>query len=105
METVPTLLFAQTARVLVTAVRSAGLTVPAFRSPPRVAGVTRTIRRTPGGAVVAVQLRGRSLEAVVADMIDGVIATNALEGASADRLRAKLAQSVAQEEPSDRQAA
>ncbi len=47
METVPTLLFAQTARVLVTAVRSAGLTVPAFRSPPRVAGATRTIRRTP----------------------------------------------------------
>ena len=46
-------------RRLGAAARAAGLVVPAFRCPPRVAGVVRTIRRYPGGAVVSVRLRDR----------------------------------------------
>jgi hypothetical protein len=78
--------FADTARRLGVAARAAGLAVPAFRSPPRV-DAPRTIRRYPEGVVVSVRLRGRPFEAVAADMIDGVLATNRLAGADAERVR------------------
>jgi hypothetical protein len=65
--------------------------MPAFRSPPRLAGVHRSLRRRPdGGAVIAVVVRGRPWPAVVADMVDGVIATNQLTGAPADAARSAL---------------
>ena len=44
---VPALRFADAARRLGAAAHEAGLRVPAFRSPPRVAGAARTIRRYP----------------------------------------------------------
>jgi hypothetical protein len=69
------------------AARASGLVVPAFRSPPRVKGATRTLRRYPGGAVVSVRLRGRAYGEVVDDMIDGVLATNRVPADSSDRLR------------------
>jgi hypothetical protein len=97
-ENPPTLRFARTARRLGTAARAADLTVPAFRCPPRVAGVTRTIRRYPGGAVVSVQLRARPFVDVAADMVEGVIVVNALEGEAATRMRATLA-TAAEETP------
>ena len=51
--------------------------VPGFRSPPRLPGVDRSIRRRPdGAAVVAVRVHGRSIEAVVTDMVEGVLAAN-----------------------------
>ncbi len=69
--------FAQVARQLGIEAKRHGLRSPAFRSPPRVAGVTRSIRRrADGSATVSVQLRGRPAVAVVADMIDGVMAAN-----------------------------
>jgi hypothetical protein len=39
---------------------------------------------------VAIQLKGRPWSAVVADMIEGVVAANGLAGAKADRARAAL---------------
>jgi hypothetical protein len=90
-ENPPTLRFAGTARRLGAAARAADLTVPAFRCPPRVAGARRTIRRYPGGAVVSVLLRGRPFDEVAADMVEGVIVVNGLQGEAATRMRATLA--------------
>ena len=56
----PVLRFADTARRLGAAARAAGLTVPAFRCPPRVPGACRTVRRFPGGSVISVVLGGRT---------------------------------------------
>ena len=83
--------FADAARRLGDESRRMGLAAPAFRSPPRLPGVDRTLRRRPdGGAVVAVVLRGRPWAAVLADLIDGVVAANRLAGAAADRVRSSL---------------
>src|SRR5262245_30851166 len=84
--------FAGAARRLGDAARAAGLAVPAFRSPPRVAGAVRTIRRYPGGTVVSVQVRDRSPEAVAADMVEGVVVANRLTGDAALRARTLLAE-------------
>jgi hypothetical protein len=82
--------FAHAARVLGREARRRGLVVPGFRSPPRIVGVQRTLRRHPGGAVVAVQVRGRPWFAVVADMIEGVVVANDLRAPAGDRLRTEL---------------
>src|SRR3954465_8463186 len=79
--------FAHAARILGAAARAAGLTVPAFRSPPRGAGAPRTIRRLPGGPVVAVVLRGRAFDDVLADMVEGVVVANRLLDPAAHRTR------------------
>ena len=86
----PALRFADAARRLGAAAHEAGLSVPAFRSPPRVAGATRTIRRYPAGAVVSVRLRERPFVEVVADMVDGVLAANQVAPTDAPRMRARL---------------
>ena len=85
-----TLEFAAAARSLSTAARRMGLSVPSFRTPPRLVGVDRTLRRHPAGVTVAVRVRGRPWAAVVADMIDGVVAANRLAAAPANRVRADL---------------
>jgi len=83
--------FATAARALGSAARQRGLTVPVFRSPPRVDGAERTLQRTPaGGATVAVRLRGRPFVAVVADMVEGVVVANELSGTDATRVRTAL---------------
>lgn len=62
-----------------------------FKSPPRIVGVTRTVRhRADGQAVVAVAFRNRPPAAVVADLIDGVMLVNEVEVAQASRLRDDL---------------
>ncbi len=86
----PAVHFAHTARRLGLATRAAGLTVPAFRSPPRHPALVRSIRYLRGGAVVAVRLHGRSPEQVEADMVDGVLAANRLAGEAARRMRSTL---------------
>jgi hypothetical protein len=84
----PALLFAECVRAVTTVARRRGLTIPAFRSPPGVDGVDRTLRRRPdGSAVVAVRLTGRPFVAVQADVIDGVVAANELTGRPADHFR------------------
>ena len=59
--------------------------------PAAFVGVDRSIRRRPSaGAVVAVRVNGRPLAAMLADMIEGVVAANRLVAPHADRLRAEL---------------
>jgi hypothetical protein len=84
----PALQFAEAVRAVTTVARRKGLAVPAFRSPPGVEGVDRTLRRrSDGNAVVAVRLTGRPFVAVQADVIDGFVAANELTGRPADRFR------------------
>jgi len=86
----PSIRFARTVQALGVAGRELGLEVPAFRSPPRLVGVQRSIRRAPGATMVAVVVRGRPWAAVQADLIEGVVAANALPAEVADRVRAHL---------------
>ena len=87
--------FAGAVKSLSDVARRQGLAVPAFRSPPRLGGCERTIRWRPdGGATVAVRLKGRLWVQVLADMVEGVVAANGLQGAEADRARTALWASV-----------
>jgi hypothetical protein len=88
--TARTVEFATAARTLAREARRRGLVGPSFRCPPRLVGVDRTIRRHEDGAIVSVRLRGRPWAAVLADMIEGVVAANRLQPPHADRLRAEL---------------
>lgn len=87
-----TMQFTAAARVLAQAAAECGLTVPGFRSPPRIVGVNRTIRRshTGEGGVVAVRLVDRPLAVILGDMIEGVIVINGLNATQADRVRTHL---------------
>lgn len=85
------IVFAAAARRLADEARRRGLAVPGFRSPPRVSGAVRTLRRqADGAAVVAVRLRDRAPDEVVADMVDGLLVANRLAGSEAERCRAEL---------------
>lgn len=88
--------FAQLARQLNQEATRLGLRAPAFRSPPRVPGVTRSItRRRDGSATVSVALRGRPEAAVTADMIDGVLAANPSGSTQSAACRDRLWSAVA----------
>lgn len=88
--------FAHAAKRLGASARAAGLVTPTFRSPPRVPNVDRTMRRGRNGwTTVSVRLQGRPLGAVVADMIEGIIVTNRIEGGEATRVRTMLWESLA----------
>ncbi|MBX3313001.1 MAG: hypothetical protein KF906_01670 [Actinobacteria bacterium] len=90
--------FASTVRTLASAARARGLTVPGFRSPPKLAGADRTIRRYVDGssttAVVSVVVKGRPFQAVIADLIEGVVIANDLTGGEATRVRTQLWEAV-----------
>jgi hypothetical protein len=86
--------FAHAARTIADVARARGLEAPTFRSPPRLDGVQRSLQRHGATATVAVRLRARPWVAVLADMIDGVVAANRLRGAAADDLRTALWQAV-----------
>lgn len=87
----PSVQFGEAARALANRARSLGLRTPVFKSPPRIVGVSRTIRYRPDGqAVVSIAFRGRPPNAVYADMIDGVIHINDLHGVEASRARDSL---------------
>ena len=90
MEPSTTARFAHAARTLGREARRRGLVAPSFRCPPRVVGADRTLRRRPGGGVVAVRVRGRPWPAVLADMIEGVVAVNGLSPPAATRVRTEL---------------
>ena len=95
MEPATSLGFARVARELAAEARRRGLRAPGFRSPPGLAGAIRTLRRQPGGGVVvAVRFRERPLQAVVVDLVDGVVAANGLAGAAATRLRISLLEAM-----------
>lgn len=87
--------FAAVARSLGRVARGRGLVCPGFRSPPRRSDVDRTMQWSRGGApTVAVRLGDRPFGAVVADMVEGVIVANRLEGAEATRVRTALWEAV-----------
>ena len=94
MEFASTVEFAHAARALSRAAARHDFAAPSFRCPPRLVGVDRTIRRRTatdgGGAVVSIRVKGRPREAVLADMIEGVVITNGLAAPEADRLRNDL---------------
>jgi hypothetical protein len=82
-------------RVIGSAVKSMGFETPGFRSPPRLLGVDRSIRRRRGpegatSAVVSVRVKDRPWAAVLSDMIEGVVAANELVSPESDRVRAEL---------------
>ena len=64
---------------------------PGFRSPPRLNGVDRTLRRRGASASIAVRVRGRPWADVLADMVEGIVVANGLSGEAADAARAALA--------------
>jgi hypothetical protein len=87
--------FAAAARSLGEVARAGGLIVPGFRSPPRLDGVDRTLKRQIDGAgvesvTVSVRIKGRPWVSVLADMIDGVIAANRIEGPTAGAARTMM---------------
>jgi hypothetical protein len=91
----PSLQFAATVRTLGASARERGLVVPGFRSPPRRPGADRTVRfSADGAATIAVSVRGRPFEAVVADLIEGIVVVNELDGFEATRLRTALWEAV-----------
>jgi hypothetical protein len=92
-----TLRFADAARALGGAARERGLHVPAFRSPPRIDGAHRTLRRRGEATTIAVRVRQRPWAAVLADMVEGVIVANRLSGLAADAARCALWNAVAGE--------
>ena len=88
--------FAEAGRCLAAVATDLGVQIPSFRTPPRLAGLDRTIRRGPDGSVlVSVRSRGRVWSAVLADMIEGVVHANALEPREAARLRDELWEATA----------
>lgn len=90
--------FARAVQALGVTARSLGLVAPSFRSPPRLLGVQRSIKRWSDGAVVAVVVRGRPWAAVQADLVEGVIAANRLASPASDRARAALWDAIAASE-------
>ena len=82
--------FAAVARLIANEVQRFGLLAPSFRSPPRVVGVNRTVRRREGGGVVAVALRDRPFVAILGDMIEGVVVVNQLSAPDSDQVRTAL---------------
>lgn len=84
--------FTAAARVLAQRVGELGLVVPGFRTPPRIVGVNRSLRRSRDGegGVVAVRIADRPFTATIGDMIEGVIVINCLTTAEADRVRTLL---------------
>jgi hypothetical protein len=91
----PSFSFVQACQALTGACRRLGVTAPSFRSPPGLAGATRTIRRRPTGPpVVAVRHRGRQPASVVADLVEGIVVANGLAGREAMRTRSALWEAV-----------
>lgn len=84
--------FAQAVRQLMQATAGAGMRSPAFKSPPRLPDAHRTIRwLSSEKAIVAVRRANRPSDAVVADMIEGVVRANGLSGSEAQDAARKLA--------------
>jgi hypothetical protein len=101
VETCSALDFAEMSRHLAGEARRHGLVAPGFRSPPRLQGVTRSVRRYQDGQwLVSVRCRGRSAADVAADMVDGVLVANGLEGTAAGGWRITLRAACLQEERS-----
>jgi hypothetical protein len=94
VDTPTSLRFAQAARGLGAAARALGLRAPAFRCPPRTPGINRALRRSGDAVVIAVRIRDRGFDDVVADMVEGVLRANQVPRDAASRIRGQLAGAV-----------
>lgn len=79
--------FDEIGRALTKAARALDLTAPAWRTLPSNDDRERAIRRTAAGDTVLVRLTGRPRSVVIADMVEGIIASNHLTGEPAARAR------------------
>jgi hypothetical protein len=82
--------FAHAVRTLSEAARLQRLEVPIFRTPPGRRDADRTVRWGRRGATVAVRVGDRPWTAVLADLVDGIVVVNHLDGAAAIRCRTAL---------------
>ena len=98
IESAPSLRFSIVAKVISDVCVRCGLEVPGFKSPPRSADLDRTVRRERSGSVVAVRIKDRPFEAVIADMVEGVILCNDLPVVKAGQLRNIMWSAVIQTE-------
>ena len=89
--------FSAAVRAVAEEARRMGLVVPGFRSPPRLAGADRTIRRSAGEPIVAVRVRGRPFADVVADIVEGVLVANGARGRAQWQARRRLLAAVERE--------
>jgi hypothetical protein len=89
-----TVSFSAAVRTVADEARRMGLVVPGFRSPPRIPGADRTIRRSRGDPIIAVRLRGRPFADVVADVVEGVVVANAVPKRSVRQVRRQLLAAV-----------
>jgi hypothetical protein len=86
-----TVSFSAAVRAIGQEARLMGLVVPGFRSPPRLPGANRTIRRNAGEPIIAVRIRGRPFGDVVADVVEGVLVANDVPFTDLGRRRRLLA--------------
>lgn len=83
--------FAAAVRLVAAEARALGLEVPGFRSPPRLPGADRSLRRRPGAPpAIAVRLDGRPFDDIIVDLVEGVIVANGLRGPKALEVRDRL---------------
>jgi hypothetical protein len=94
--------FVDLAQAVSQATRSCGLAPPGFQTLPRLGTYGRVLRRTRGGAVVAIRTMGKSPSQVRDDMIDGVIRLQGdLSAEEQGRLRDRLRLGSPVETPHD----
>ena len=80
--------FRELVRSITAECKANSLLVPSFRTPPRAHDRKRTIRRyRDGSTLISVRIYQRPVEAVKADMVEGVILANGLSGEAAGNVR------------------
>ncbi|MDP7066510.1 MAG: hypothetical protein QF637_02690 [Acidimicrobiales bacterium] len=87
IDSAPSVRFSMVAKTIGRLGAQVGFTVPGFRSPPRSGEIDRTLRKDGSGSIVAVRIKDRQFEAVVADMIEGVVVCNGLSAERSSELR------------------
>jgi len=98
IESAPSVRFSIVAKVITQVSARCGIEVPGFKSPPRSGDLDRAVRQQSSGSVVAVRIKDRPFEAVIADMIEGVILCNDLPVGKAAKLRNVMWSAVMQSE-------
>jgi len=80
--------FSECVRRIVGIARGQGLTPPAFRSPPRIPGLDRSVqRRQNGSVIIAIRREDRPFAAIQGDVIEGVVVANKLAAVKAEQFR------------------
>jgi hypothetical protein len=87
--------FSALARNVSATADACGLKAPGFRTPSQIPDRTRSVRRLPGGSgIVSVTTRNRTADAIITDMVDGIITVNGLKGGIAASVRRTMLRSL-----------